>query len=73
MKPKSRYIVLALETDHNLLMMGREVKFPLIWTDQMCGVLPVFSTKKAAISYAGKDYKIMQVKVETKVETKVEP
>ena len=42
MKPKNRYMVMALEKEHGVFLHGRKAKLSLIWTDRMCGVRPVF-------------------------------
>lgn len=68
MKLKTRYIVLGVEKTHQVVVNGNimndELKF--VWADRMCGILPVFETKKAAEKYAGKRFDLLAVKVEIK-------
>ena len=66
MKTKTKYLVMAIEKTKKLLVYGREIEFPLTWADRMCGVIPVFDTKKAAQKYAGKRFGLLSVIIEKK-------
>ena len=58
-----KYIVMGVEKSHEVDLCGYRRDLPLVWADRMCGVAPVFKTKKAAEKYAGKKYGILKVMV----------
>ena len=64
MKTKTKYLVMAVEKTKKILVYGREIDMSLAWADRMCGVIPVFDTKKAAQKYAAKNFEILSVIVD---------
>jgi len=64
MKTKTLYAVLGVEREHQVSIGNFKKELILTWADRMCGVLPVFETKKMAMKYAGKTFKIMTMKIE---------
>jgi len=52
---KKYYVSGLVEGTHAITVFGRKVKLDLTWADGMVGVIPVFSNKKKAIKYAGKN------------------
>jgi len=58
---KKYYVSRLVEGKHAINVFGKKVELDLTWTDGMIGVVPVFSNKKKAIKYAGKN-NIMSLK-----------
>ena len=61
---KKYYAIGAIERKHSVSFSRGEISIPLIWTDGMVGVLPVFSDKKKAEKYAGKDFNVFAFTVD---------
>jgi len=55
------YMVLQLNKEIVVKVMGRDVELPLSYADGMVGAVPVFETKEAAEEFAGDRYKIAQL------------
>jgi len=47
------YAVAAIRKKHEVMTPFGKSTLDLVWTDGMCGVLPVFTNKRKAIKYAG--------------------
>lgn len=52
------YVVLTVDTDLMVEVLGTKHETPLIYADGMVGVLPVFETKEQAEAYAGGQYAV---------------
>ena len=55
------YAVGAIKKEHEVSTPFGKAKLDLTWTDGMCGVLPVFTNKKVAKKYAGKDIPVIEL------------
>jgi len=45
----------AVEKEHNVDVLGTELKLNLTWAEGMVGVIPVFESNEAAKKYAGEN------------------
>lgn len=63
MKKKYVYVVMMIKKSHPVDVLGREVDLKLDWADGMCGVMPVFATRKDALRYVKKDFEIMRAEI----------
>jgi len=57
------YMVLQLNKEVEVNVMGRVVEVPLSYAEGMIGAVPVFDTKDAATKFAGDKYKIAQLTI----------
>lgn len=55
------YVVLQLNKEVGVNVMGREIEVPLSYADGMIGAMPVFDTKGAAEVFAGDKYGISEI------------
>lgn len=55
------WLVLSVESTHELNLFGRKQSLDLVWADGMVGVCPVFETKEEAIGYASNNTFIVEV------------
>ena len=58
------WLVMVLNKTANLSIGGREIQIPLNFADGMIGAIPVFESQEAAVNFAGKEYKVMPLRVE---------
>ena len=63
MKKKYVYVVMMIKKSHPVDVLGRQIDLKLDWADGMCGVMPVFATKRDALRYVKKDYEIMRAEI----------
>ena len=61
---KKYYAIGAVERRRSVSFPGGKTSILLIWADDMVGVLPVFSNKKKAEKYAGKDFQVFAFTVD---------
>jgi len=57
------YIVMTLNTEIQIEVLGMNKKMDVCYADGMIGVIPVFKTKKAAKKFGGKRFGIMEVEI----------
>ena len=61
---KRFYIIGVVEKSHSVTPLGWN-QLKLSWADGMIGVCAVFTNKKKALKYAGKEFLIIAAKMET--------
>lgn len=47
------FMLLVIEKQKHIDVLGKEVALPLKWADGMIGTIPVFATREAAEKYRG--------------------
>ena len=55
------FVVLQLNKEVEVNVMGTVVEVPLSYAEGMIGAIPVFDTREAAELFAGDDYSIAEI------------